>query len=125
MLRSRCRCSTAARRRRRGRRRPARASRPSAAALAARIAAEVHAASAAAAGARELAERYRDDSVSRAAELVAIATAGYEEGEFGIIELLDAHRVGLSAELRALELSASARRAAVELDRATGRGMTP
>ncbi len=93
--------------------------------LAARIAAEVHAASAAAAGARELAERYRDDSVSRAAELVAIATAGYEEGEFGILELLDAHRVSLSAELRALELSASARRAAVELDRATGREMTP
>ena len=93
--------------------------------LAARIAAEVHAASAAAVGARELADRYREDSVSRAAELVAIATAGYEEGEFGILELLDAHRVNLSAELRSLELSASARRAAVELDRATGREMTP
>ena len=93
--------------------------------LAARIASEVHAASAAAVGARELADRYREDSVSRAAELVAIATAGYEEGEFGILELLDAHRVNLSAELRSLELSASARRAAVELDRATGREMTP
>ena len=93
--------------------------------LAARIAAEVHAASAAAVGTRELADRYREDSVSRAAELVAIATAGYEEGEFGILELLDAHRVNLSAELRSLELSAAARRAAVELDRATGREMTP
>ena len=93
--------------------------------LAARIAAEVHAASAAAAGARELADRYRDDSVARAAELVAIATAGYEEGEFGILELLDAHRVSLSAELRSLDLSASARRAAIELDRAMGREMTP
>ena len=93
--------------------------------LAARIAAEVHAASAAAAGARKLAASYRDDSVSRAAELVAIATAGYEEGEFGILELLDAHRVNLSAELRSLDLSAAARRAAVELDRATGREMTP
>ena len=78
-----------------------------------------------AAGARELADRYRDDSVSRAAELVAIATAGYEEGEFGILELLDAHRVALSAELRSLELSAAARRAAVELDRASGRRLTP
>ena len=85
----------------------------------------MHAASAAAVGARELADRYRDDSVSRAAELVAIATAGYEEGEFGILELLDAHRVNLSAELRSLELSAAARRAAVELDRASGREMTP
>ena len=93
--------------------------------LAARIAAEVHAASAAAAGARALADRYREDSVSRAAELVVIATAGYEEGEFGILELLDAHRVSLSAELRSLELSAAARRAAVELDRASGREMTP
>ena len=93
--------------------------------LAARIAAEVHAASAAAVGARELADRYRADSVSRADELVAIATAAYEEGEFGILELLDAHRVSLSANLRSLELSAAARRAAVELDRAAGREMTP
>lgn len=93
--------------------------------LAARIAAEVHAAAAAAAGARELAQRYRDDSVFRAAELVAIATAAYEEGEFGILELLDAHRVSLRANLRALDLSAAARRAAIELDRAAGREMTP
>ena len=93
--------------------------------LAARIAAEVHAASAAAVGARELADRYRADSVARADELVAIATAAYEEGEFGILELLDAHRVSLSANLRSLDLSAAARRAAVELDRATGREMTP
>ncbi len=94
-------------------------------ALAARIAAEVHAASSAAAGARALADRYRDDAVSRAEELVAIADAAYEEGEFGILELLDAHRVSLRASLRALDLSASARRAAIELDRAAGREMTP
>lgn len=94
-------------------------------ALAARIAAEVRAASAAAVGERELADRYRAESVARADELVAIATAAYEEGEFGILELLDAHRVSLRANLRSLDLSASARRAAVELDRAAGRGMTP
>ena len=93
--------------------------------LATRIAAEVHAASAAAVGARALADRYRADSVSRADELVAIATAAYEEGEFGILELLDAHRVSLSANLRSLDLSAAARRGAVALDRAAGRGMTP
>ena len=93
--------------------------------LAARIAAEVHAASAAAAAARELADRYRADSVSRADELVAIATAAYEEGEFGILELLDAHRVSLSANLRSLDLWAAARRAAIEFDRASGREMTP
>ena len=93
--------------------------------LAARIAAEVRAASAAAVGERELADRYRAESVARADELVAIATAAYEEGEFGILELLDAHRVSLRANLRSLDLSAAARRAAVELDRASGRGMTP
>ena len=93
--------------------------------LAARIAAEVRAASAAAVGERELADRYRAESVARADELVAIATAAYEEGEFGILELLDAHRVSLRANLRSLDLSASARRAVVELDSAAGRGMTP
>ena len=94
-------------------------------ALAARIAAEVRAASAAAVGERALADRYRAESVARADELVAIATAAYEEGEFGILELLDAHRVSLRANLRSLDLSAAARRAAVELDRAAGRRMMP
>ena len=63
--------------------------------------------------------------VDRAAELAAIATAGYEEGEYGILELLDAHRVTLGAGLRLLELSAAARRAAIELDRAIGQETTP
>ena len=74
---------------------------------------------------RELAERYRSDSVEPAAELATIATAGYEEGEYGILELLDAHRVTLDTELRLLELSAAARRAAIALDSATGGGTTP
>ena len=74
---------------------------------------------------RELADRYRSGSVERAAELAAIATAGYEEGEYGILELLDAHRVTLGAGLRLLELSAAARRAAIELDRAIGQETTP
>ena len=68
----------------------------------------------------ELAERYRLESVEPAAELVAIADAAYQEGEYGILELLDAHRVTLGAETRLLELSAAARRAAIELDRVMG-----
>ena len=55
-----------------------------------------------------------------AAELVAIADAAYQEGEYGILELLDAHRVTLGAQTRLLELSAAARRAAIELDRVIG-----
>ncbi len=90
-----------------------------------RIESEVRMAHGAASRYRELAERYRSDSVEPAAELATIATAGYEEGEYGILELLDAHRVTLDTELRLLELSAAARRAAIALDSATGGGTTP
>ena len=69
---------------------------------------------------RELADSYRVGSVDRAAELTEVATAAYEEGEYGILEVLDAHRVKLRTELRLLELSATARRATIELDRAVG-----
>ena len=94
-------------------------------ALRTRIESDVRAAHAEASRYRALAERYRDESVEPAAELAAIATAAYEEGEYGILELLDAHRVVLSAELRLLELSAAARRAAINLDLAVGREATP
>ena len=63
--------------------------------------------------------------MDRGAELAASGRAAYEEGEYGILELLDAHRVTLGARLRLLELSAAARRAAIELDRAIGRETTP
>ena len=94
-------------------------------ALRTRIESEVRAAHAEASRYRALAERYRDESVEPATELAEIATAAYEEGEYGILELLDAHRVVLSAELRLLELSAAARRAAINLDLAVGREVTP
>ena len=74
---------------------------------------------------RKLANSYRVGSVDRAAELTEVATAAYEEGEYGILEVLDAHRVRLRSELRLLELSAAARRAAIELDRAIGGQTTP
>ncbi len=94
-------------------------------ALGIRIESEVRIAYTAAARYRELAADYRAGSVDRAAELATIAAAAYEEGEFGILELLDAHRVTLSAGLRLLELSADAGRAAIELDRAIGGNTTP
>ena len=94
-------------------------------ALGTRIEGEVRVAHAAASRYRELAESYRSGSVVRAAELATIATAGYEEGEYGILELLDAHRVRLGTGLRLLELSAAARRAAIDLDSAIGGETTP
>lgn len=84
------------------------------------IESEVRAAHVASARYRTLVDRYRTTSVEPAAELVAIADAAYEEGEYGILELLDAHRVTLGAQLRLLELSAAARRAGIELDRVLG-----
>jgi cobalt-zinc-cadmium efflux system outer membrane protein len=94
-------------------------------ALRARIDSEVRIAHAAASRYRQLVDRYRAGSVERAAELAAIATAAYEEGEYGILELLDAHRATLRAGLRLLELSAAARRAEIELDRAIGQETRP
>ena len=93
--------------------------------LGSRIEREVRVAHATASRYRELVDRYRAGSVDRAAELAEIATAAYEEGEFGILELLDAHRVTLGAELRLLELAAAGRRAAIELDSAIGGETTP
>lgn len=94
-------------------------------ALRGQIESEVRAAHAAATRYRALADRYRTASVEPAAELVAIASAAYEEGEYGILELLDAYRVTLAAETRLLALSAAARRAGVELDRVVGEGAPP
>ena len=93
-------------------------------ALRGRIESEVRAAHVAATRYRGLADRYRAASVLPAAELVVIASAAYEEGEYGILELLDAYRVTLAAETRLLELSATARRAAIELDQVVGEGAT-
>ena len=90
-----------------------------------RIESEVRAAHATAAGYRELAERYRLESVEPAATLAEIAATAHEEGEFTILERLDAHQVMLSARLRLLELYSAARRAAIELDRAVGRRRAP
>ena len=93
--------------------------------LGARIESQVRATLTAARRYTDLTGRYRTESVERASELVAIATAAYEEGEYGILELLDAHRVKLGAERRFLELSAEARRAVIELNHAVGGETTP
>jgi outer membrane protein, heavy metal efflux system len=66
-------------------------------------------------------EAYRQSVADTAEPLVATARVGYEEGELGILELLDATRQAVDARLRSLEASALARRAAIDLDRAIGR----
>jgi cobalt-zinc-cadmium efflux system outer membrane protein len=52
--------------------------------------------------------------------LEQIARTAYDEGEIGILELLDAYRVGLRSQLRFLELAAAAKQAEIALERAVG-----
>ena len=74
---------------------------------------------------RQAAERYEQDSRARAEELRRIAEIAYQEGELGILELVDSFRVAQQSQLRVLELRAAARFAAIELDRATGAEVLP
>lgn len=64
--------------------------------------------------------RYEESITAIAEPLANIGRVGYEEGELGILELLDAERQALDARLRLLELAAAARRAAIDLDRVVG-----
>ena len=70
---------------------------------------------------RQIAQRYEEDSGRRAEELREIAEIAYEEGELGILELLDAFRVSQQSKLRLLELQGAAKAAEVDLDRAMGK----
>ena len=90
-----------------------------------RIATEVKAAHAVAAIRRRIAEGYARELGDKGSELAQIARLAYREGEQGILELLDAHRVALDSQLRLLELLASAKQAEIELDRAVGEEVLP
>jgi outer membrane protein TolC len=95
------------------------------ASLRVRIEAEVRSAHAVLALYRERSERYRVAAAEIAEPLLTIGRAGYADGEMGILELLDAVRQSLNAQLRVLELGAAARSAAIDLDRVTGTEFKP
>ena len=69
---------------------------------------------------RAAAARYRRDAISGAAELERIAQVSYDAGERGILELLDAYRLGASARLRQAQLDLAVRQAEVELEFTSG-----
>jgi outer membrane protein, heavy metal efflux system len=69
---------------------------------------------------RAAAERYRDEAVSSADQIERIAQVSYEAGERGILELLDAHRVGATARVRQASLDAAVRQAEIELEFVSG-----
>lgn len=63
---------------------------------------------------------FRGEAGAQSADLIRIAEAAYRAGETGILELLDAYRTALEAELTALDLAWNARQARIELDQLTG-----
>ncbi len=69
---------------------------------------------------RHRATGFRETAVQPALELIEITEAYYRAGEVGILELLDAYRGALEAELTALELEHRARSARIKLDHLTG-----
>jgi cobalt-zinc-cadmium efflux system outer membrane protein len=69
---------------------------------------------------RAAAERYRAEAVNSAAQIERIAQVSYDAGERGILELLDAYRIGSSARARQAALDLAVRQAEIELSFATG-----
>ena len=66
------------------------------------------------------AARYRAEAVNRADQIEQIARVSYEAGEGGILELLDAYRIGASARVRQTTLDLAVRQTEIELEFATG-----
>jgi cobalt-zinc-cadmium efflux system outer membrane protein len=74
---------------------------------------------------RQRESRYRQSVADAAEPLTGIARVAYEEGELGILELLDAQRQLVDARLQLLTLAEAGRLAAIELDRVTGVEVKP
>jgi cobalt-zinc-cadmium efflux system outer membrane protein len=69
---------------------------------------------------RAIADRYRSAVAADMADIERIAQVSYENGEGGILELLDAHRTASAARVRQVLLDASVREAEIELEFASG-----
>lgn len=74
---------------------------------------------------RRIAEQYARELGEKGAELSRIGRLAYDEGEEGILELLDAYRVALFSRLQSLELAWSAKQAEIELNPAVGEEVLP
>jgi cobalt-zinc-cadmium efflux system outer membrane protein len=69
---------------------------------------------------RAIADRYRAAVSGRAEEIERIAQVSYDNGERGILELLDAYRTATSARMRQTALDAAVREAEIELEFVSG-----
>jgi cobalt-zinc-cadmium efflux system outer membrane protein len=93
--------------------------------LARRIHGEVTAAATALEGRMAAIEQYRAEVKQAGLDLSKIARVAYEEGEIGILELLDSYRVNRQAALRLIELQVLVKESQIELDRAVGEEIIP
>jgi cobalt-zinc-cadmium efflux system outer membrane protein len=69
---------------------------------------------------RDNAAAYRAAVIANAEEIERIALVSYDAGERGILELLDAYRVGASARVRQTTLERAVREAEIELEFVSG-----
>ncbi len=74
---------------------------------------------------RQAAENYSRSIGNTGAEMARAAQVAYEEGDRGILELLDANRVAMQAGVQALELSWLSKQAEIELNRSVGEEVLP
>jgi len=74
---------------------------------------------------RRAAEAYAGQLGENAAELARIAELAYQEGEKGILELLDAQRVATFSGLQSLDLAWSSKQAEIDLNRSVGEEVLP
>jgi len=65
---------------------------------------------------RAAAQEFRADAVEASRRLAQIGRSAYRGGEIGVLELLDAQRILVEAETRALEMELAARAATLELE---------
>ena len=69
---------------------------------------------------RDGALEFRAQAVTASADLVRIAAVGYDGGELGLLEVLDAYRGSADDALTVLDMEHAARRARIQLERLTG-----
>ncbi len=69
-------------------------------------------------------QSYRQELGARNEDLLKIAQAAYQEGQTGILELLDVLRLQRQSQQRVIELGAAAREAQIELERVMGQEVT-
>jgi cobalt-zinc-cadmium efflux system outer membrane protein len=65
-------------------------------------------------------DQYRRALGETGAELVGIARVAYQEGEIGILQLLDAYRNQREANLRMIDIQAAVKEAELEVERVMG-----